>query len=123
MYSDSNESERNLLTGAQPVGLGRGGGREGSRDREFDDYNDEDMEEQEFRRGRAGPGPPPPPATAAAAPLPSGGQREMYGLDRWRTGGPSGYASVPGGQPLDAAEEQGGTGYEPYRGAGGGTRY
>ena len=73
MYSNSNESERNLLTGAQPVG------------------RETPPEDEEMMRGRG---------------------REMYGLDRWRTGG-TGYASVPG-QEID----QGTTGYEAYRGGG-----
>ena len=73
-YSNSNDSERNLLTGAQPVGVQTPPALE--------------PEDDELLRGRGG--------------------REIYGLDRWRTGG-TGYASVPGGEG-----EAGG--YDAYRG-------
>ncbi|KAL8817331.1 MAG: hypothetical protein Q9223_003822 [Gallowayella weberi] len=63
-HQGTNESENNLLRGAQPVG-----------------HADEDV-----------------------------GGREVYGLDRWRTGG-SGYMGVSG-----RADEEGVTGYDYYRG-------
>ena len=96
MYSDSNESERNLLREAQPLSVG---GREGSRDRAGD--VDDDEEGDEVVQGR------PPPAGVM-------GGREIYGLDRWRRGGP-GYASVPGGIGEGEGGEGGGMGYEAYR--------
>ncbi|KAI4214327.1 MAG: hypothetical protein LQ351_003080 [Letrouitia transgressa] len=42
-------------------------------------------------------------------------EREMYGLEHWRTGG-SGYAGVAGQEADDGIGGRGNTGYEPYRG-------
>ena len=81
MYTQSNESERNLLTGAQPVGFIGG-------------------EEENFGNQ----------VTPGAGPA----QREVYGLDRWRTGG-SGYVGVPGGE-IDNDEIDQGLSYDQYRG-------
>ena len=81
MYNNSNDSERNLLTGAQAPG-----------------YADDRYE-------RSGG---------------DGQQREVYGLDRWRTGG-SGYVGVPGGEDEGGTGPGGGMdqglgGYDAYRG-------
>ena len=109
MYHSSNESEHNLLSGAQPVATVGSAADDG----------------EDQRRGRDRRRGGPSSGSGSGSPSASqqqqqqqqqGGGREVYGLDRWRTGG-SGYVGVPGDEASGYGDEvDQGLGYDAYRG-------